>query len=153
MGGLKLGTNVFLIASSQRSLTMEEVLSQYEVLDPSNIIIGEKERIRISRKKRRDRQQEMSELEVKAKMIAREHRRSLLTDEFMDRLKSFTNKDGKTVNVGTINTLIDLCQSQYEEVVYSVDPESGKRQDLTYPLQVIMCMHQVLWQHKVLSKV
>ena len=54
MGGLKLDSNVFFIASSQRSLTMDEVLLQYEVLDPSNIIIGEKERIRISRKKQRD---------------------------------------------------------------------------------------------------
>ena len=73
MGGLKLGTDEFFIASSQISLTMEEVLSQYEVLDPSNIIIGEKERIRISRKKRRDRQQEMRELEMQAKMTGREH--------------------------------------------------------------------------------
>ena len=127
MGGLKLGTDEFFIASSQISLTMEEVLSQYEVLDPSNIIIGEKERIRISRKKRRDRQQEMRELEVKAKMTAREHRRALLIDEFTDSLKSYTNDDGDTVNVGTINMLIDLCQSQYEEVVYSVDPETGKK--------------------------
>ena len=127
MGGLKLGTDEFFIASSQISLTMEEVLSQYEVLDPSNIIIGEKERIRISRKKRRDRQQEMRELEVKAKMTAREHRRALLRDEFTDRLKSYTNDDGDTVNVGTINTLIDLCQSQYEEVVFSYDPETGKK--------------------------
>ena len=111
MGGLKLDSNVFFIASSQRSLTMDEVLLQYEVLDPSNIIIGEKERIRISRKKRHDRQQEMRELEVIAKMIAREHRHALLRDKFTDCLKSFTNNDGDTVNVGTIIALVDLCQS------------------------------------------
>ena len=51
MDGLKLDTNMFFIASSQRSLTMDQVLLKYKVLDPSNIIIGEKERIRISRKK------------------------------------------------------------------------------------------------------
>ena len=127
MGGLKLDSDKFFIASSQKPLTMKKVLSQYEVLDPSNIIIGEKERIRISRKKWRDQQQEMRELEVKAKMTGREHRRALLRDEFTYCLKSFTNDDGDTVNVGTINTLINLCQSQYEEVVYSIDPETGKK--------------------------
>ena len=50
----------------------------------------------------------MRELEVKAKMIAREHRRALFRDEYMDRLKSFTNNDGDTVNVGTIIALVDL---------------------------------------------
>ena len=49
-----------------------------------------------------------------------------MRDEFTDSLKSFTNNDGDTVNVGTINTLIDLCQSQYKEVVYSIDPKTGK---------------------------
>ena len=96
----------------------------------------------------------MRELEVKAKMTGREHRSALLRDEFTDRLESFTNNDGNTVNVGTINTLIDLCQSQYEEVVYCIDPESEKKEnDLTYLLRAMMGMHQVLWQHKVLLKV
>ena len=98
-------------------LTKNQVLLQYKVL-PSKLVMSEQYRTRISRKKRRDRQQRQLELERKAKTAAKEHQLALLQDEFRNRI-------GNNIDNETIIHLIELCQSNYTEVMHVIDIETG----------------------------
>ena len=94
--GLKVGVDEIFISSggTREFLTKNQVLLRYEVL-PSKLILSEQDRARISRKKRRDRQQRDLELERKAKSTAKEHRLALLRDEFRKRLLGIEYQERK----------------------------------------------------------
>ena len=119
--GLKVDVDEIFISSggSREFLTKNQVLLQYEVL-PSKLILSEQDRARISRKKRQDRQQHQLELERKAKTTAKDHRLALLRDEFRSCI-------GNNISNETILHLIELCQSNYTEVVHVIDTETGTK--------------------------
>ena len=68
----------------------------------------------------------------------------MLQNEFESKLDLYKNDTVEKIDNDTINHLIRLCQSEYEEVVYAVEPDTGNKKDLTLHILVLECMLQVL---------
>jgi len=104
----------------------EQVVAQYEVHAPQDVL-PEEERRRISRRRRRERQKDRRALEIQAKKTAKDNRMAELHREYQNVLSEYKDDEGKIPDASTIEHLIKICHSNYTEKIVHIDQETDEK--------------------------